>query len=162
MCCCCCFCFKQKTAYEMRISDWSSDVCSSDLPDRLQRWHDHRFPSWRILSELQAQHQPIFERQCCAAWHSASGVRPCYQFSSRRELLVGLRRLDVSRDRAAGVERRRALYGKSEDGRQLQRRGDAWNICIEPGSAPRLYRGIRRSEEHTSELQSLMRNSYAV
>src|SRR3546814_13253142 len=25
------FCFKQKTAYEMRISDWSSDVCSSDL-----------------------------------------------------------------------------------------------------------------------------------
>src|SRR3546814_3898157 len=29
------FCFfKQKTAYEMRISDWSSDVCSSDLPLR--------------------------------------------------------------------------------------------------------------------------------
>src|SRR3546814_6535780 len=27
---CCCF-FKQKTAYELRISDWSSDVCSSDL-----------------------------------------------------------------------------------------------------------------------------------
>src|SRR3546814_2499073 len=25
------FCFKQKTAYEMRMSDWSSDVCSSDL-----------------------------------------------------------------------------------------------------------------------------------
>src|SRR3546814_8186791 len=28
-----CFFFKQKTAYEMRISDWSSDVCSSDLVD---------------------------------------------------------------------------------------------------------------------------------
>src|SRR3546814_7284030 len=27
----CCVFFKQKTAYEMRISDWSSDVCSSDL-----------------------------------------------------------------------------------------------------------------------------------
>src|SRR3546814_8863792 len=27
------FFFKQKTAYEMRISDWSSDVCSSDLGD---------------------------------------------------------------------------------------------------------------------------------
>src|SRR3546814_10631079 len=27
------FLFKQKTAYEMRISDWSSDVCSSDLND---------------------------------------------------------------------------------------------------------------------------------
>src|SRR3546814_2194741 len=34
MCCMsfsCFFFFKQKTAYEMRISDWSSDVCSSDL-----------------------------------------------------------------------------------------------------------------------------------
>src|SRR3546814_4114779 len=38
------FFFKQKTAYEMRISDWSSDVCSSDLAppipsllDRLER-----------------------------------------------------------------------------------------------------------------------------
>src|SRR3546814_5844898 len=33
MCFClfCFFFFKQKTAYEMRISDWSSDVCSSDL-----------------------------------------------------------------------------------------------------------------------------------
>src|SRR3546814_6640905 len=35
----CVFClfffFKQKTAYEMRISDWSSDVCSSDLPTHL-------------------------------------------------------------------------------------------------------------------------------
>src|SRR3546814_14578768 len=30
----CVFFFKQKTAYEMRISDWSSDVCSSDLTDR--------------------------------------------------------------------------------------------------------------------------------
>src|SRR3546814_290062 len=29
--CCFVFFFKQKTAYEMRISDWSSDVCSSDL-----------------------------------------------------------------------------------------------------------------------------------
>src|SRR3546814_8008751 len=30
--CCSVFFLKQKTAYEMRISDWSSDVCSSDLP----------------------------------------------------------------------------------------------------------------------------------
>src|SRR3546814_8138721 len=33
------FCFKQKTAYEMRISDWSSDVCSSDL-------HHTNAPAW--------------------------------------------------------------------------------------------------------------------
>src|SRR3546814_18186846 len=32
--CCFIFFFKQKTAYEMRISDWSSDVCSSDLSRR--------------------------------------------------------------------------------------------------------------------------------
>src|SRR3546814_2541969 len=35
------FFFKQKTAYEMRISDWSSDVCSSDLAKvrkELRRW----------------------------------------------------------------------------------------------------------------------------
>src|SRR3546814_9480562 len=31
------FFFKQKTAYEMRISDWSSDVCSSDLAHRVDR-----------------------------------------------------------------------------------------------------------------------------
>src|SRR3546814_8027007 len=34
---CCFFFFKQKTAYEMRISDWSSDVCSSDLEEAAQR-----------------------------------------------------------------------------------------------------------------------------
>src|SRR3546814_1986207 len=33
VCIICVFFFKQKTAYEMRISDWSSDVCSSDLAD---------------------------------------------------------------------------------------------------------------------------------
>src|SRR3546814_2675128 len=33
------FFFKQKTAYEMRISDWSSDVCSSDLRPRHMAYH---------------------------------------------------------------------------------------------------------------------------
>src|SRR3546814_4678418 len=46
-CCCVLFMmffvvfFKQKTAYEMRISDWSSDVCSSDLPLPNDRPADH-------------------------------------------------------------------------------------------------------------------------
>src|SRR3546814_10238163 len=39
--------FKQKTAYEMRISDWSSDVCSSDLVDFLACDLEHRT---RVLS----------------------------------------------------------------------------------------------------------------
>src|SRR3546814_7227225 len=34
--CGCVFFFKQKTAYEVRISDWSSDVCSSDLLEERQ------------------------------------------------------------------------------------------------------------------------------
>src|SRR3546814_4137763 len=37
------FCFKQKTAYEMRISDWSSDVCSSDLCPDFSREGNHEF-----------------------------------------------------------------------------------------------------------------------
>src|SRR3546814_7614193 len=38
------FFFKPKTAYEMRISDWSSDVCSSDLPEVFEKidWDDSR------------------------------------------------------------------------------------------------------------------------
>src|SRR3546814_5443497 len=35
----CVFFFRRKTAYEMRISDWSSDVCSSDLQSRAARAH---------------------------------------------------------------------------------------------------------------------------
>src|SRR3546814_28561 len=40
------FFFKQKTAYEMRISDWSSDVCSSDL-----RQHRHPRPGIGQIAE---------------------------------------------------------------------------------------------------------------
>src|SRR3546814_979738 len=39
-CIVCILFFKQKTAYEMRISDWSSDVCSSDLVRHLLRRQD--------------------------------------------------------------------------------------------------------------------------
>src|SRR3546814_7397351 len=46
----CFFFFKQKTAYEMRISDWSSDVCSSDLGDGRRGARDARF-SQRGLTE---------------------------------------------------------------------------------------------------------------
>src|SRR3546814_1825154 len=52
------FFFKQKTAYEMRISDWSSDVCSSDLP---------------------AQHKP---EKTADPWMTAlSAKRKCRQYS---------------------------------------------------------------------------------
>src|SRR3546814_3956681 len=46
------FFFKQKTAYEMRISDWSSDVCSSDLLcGALWSWrHDRHFGTQNRLN----------------------------------------------------------------------------------------------------------------
>src|SRR3546814_7210395 len=48
------FFFKHKTAYELRISDWSSDVCSSDLAVQLLRCH--RWPA------RQRARQPIQDR----------------------------------------------------------------------------------------------------
>src|SRR3546814_19548947 len=54
------FFFKQKTAYEMRISDWSSDVCSSDL-------HPQPLFAERTLALLQlleiADHPAVITRQ---------------------------------------------------------------------------------------------------
>src|SRR3546814_7850061 len=90
------FFFKQKTAYEMRISDWSSDVCSSDLHAR----HLHRHG---------------------AATDIGKGIG------------------------GSGIltQEQRSPLGREIIGRQ-----------------PVLAH--QRSEEHTSELQSLMRISYAV
>src|SRR3546814_5709881 len=51
------FFFRQKTAYEMRISDWSSDVCSSDLQEVAM--DQHRVPPviGQIESELGQLHR---------------------------------------------------------------------------------------------------------
>src|SRR3546814_19157810 len=55
----CCFFFEQKTAYEMRISDWSSDVCSSDL----QRVTEYRRKRDRIagMRDAVGRHQAAAE-----------------------------------------------------------------------------------------------------
>src|SRR3546814_6795177 len=53
----CFFFFKQKTAYEMRISDWSSDVCSSDLPSA-----DGRSPGQQ-LAEIEAEVNRLVDQQ---------------------------------------------------------------------------------------------------
>src|SRR3546814_9628042 len=55
----CGFFFKQKTAYEMRISDWSSDVCSSDL-----------------LSHLQSYDAQAERRMESPVWHIHNGEPP--------------------------------------------------------------------------------------
>src|SRR3546814_8521451 len=46
------FFFKQKTAYEMRISDWSSDVCSSDLLTRTGQICDDKRQEYILLSDV--------------------------------------------------------------------------------------------------------------
>src|SRR3546814_6266986 len=50
--------FKQKTAYEMRISDWSSDVCSSDLPHPEER--ERHEPGGILTSDRRSRcgHEP--------------------------------------------------------------------------------------------------------
>src|SRR3546814_1793270 len=46
------FFFKQKTAYEMRISDWSSDVCSSDLLSRCLQFNLKRLDEEQISGQI--------------------------------------------------------------------------------------------------------------
>src|SRR3546814_20978695 len=65
-----CFFVKQKTAYDMRISDWSSDVCSSDLPARLLPVNP---PSSPIFAAGRAR-RPT-ERCLRSAWTAARGGR---------------------------------------------------------------------------------------
>src|SRR3546814_4628239 len=126
------FFFNQKTAYEMRISDWSSDVCSSDLPGG-----------------------PAQSRR---GDEPAGGAVDLARHRCRR------RPADGGADRVAVRHR---------DDLRTARPGDAGHAGVGlPAAAPAAGCGRRdvsvsaerqgRSEEHTSDLQSLMRISYAV
>src|SRR3546814_4856579 len=104
----CFFFFKQKTAYEMRISDWSSDVCSSDLE----------------IGDITTSADPR-----ASAFQS---VRPL-DWGERIQTAEAGDRSPITSTTQGGFAR-----------------------AAHPGSEN------DRSEEHTSELQSLMRISYAV
>src|SRR3546814_8523495 len=100
----------------MRISDWSSDVCSSDLDKLSHARTAHMATAWRCL------------------------------------------------DRGVGVEPCRPLHWRSHGTGTLQSLLVPARFCVsdrDPTRHRRLPFGPR-SEEHTSELQSLMRTSYAV
>src|SRR3546814_6461630 len=122
------FFFKQKTAYEMRISDWSSDVCSSDLRPCARRARTS------VLFRFRLRHGRDHRRGLFAAM--ADGALDPSRAAPRSYPCLAVHGLD-------GVLR-------LPDAPDHQRRAGA-----EPAA------GLR-SEEHTSELQSLMRISYAV
>src|SRR3546814_5163108 len=87
--------FKQKTAYEMRISDWSADVCSSDLRFQVER---DRFLGADPLQEGDAEVGlvPLLERR-----PDRAEIERCL-----RERVAGLRIVDPDElGRASIVER---------------------------------------------------------
>src|SRR3546814_1788374 len=115
------FVFKQKTAYEMRISDWSSDVCSSDLDQR--RRH--------LAAQVEQRDR-----------HAKPGQQP----------VAGAGQGGEEDDGEGGVH-----GGEGSSANEV-----GAGVIGDPGGALLLLLLLLRSEEHTSELQSLMRISYAV
>src|SRR3546814_9671289 len=111
----------------MRISDWSSDVCSSDLPVAAGRIGQIVEP---ILFER------IFQRRDIS-------------------LRLGHHRLVLARQDVDHHDRGEQADDEDHDHQLGQ--GEAALVALAPAVS-----GPRRSEEHTSELQSLMRISYAV
>src|SRR3546814_10263602 len=76
------FFFKQKTAYEMRISDWSSDVCSSDLKA------EHRIGNKAVVRQPRHQDSPsrtILSETCTAICPPRRPMRPRNIGTSRSE-----------------------------------------------------------------------------
>src|SRR3546814_9739428 len=112
----------------MRISDWSSDVCSSDLG---------QYP-------------------LAAAGRGDDPVRSV--LSRMADVPGGGRRMRRARRTVRGVARRHSGAAGAGGAHPVESRAPADRIMLlPPGNA-----GRQRSEEHTSELQSLMRISYAV
>src|SRR3546814_16366907 len=70
----CVFFFKQKTAYEMRISDWSSDVCSSDLQPLLVEGRVFR-DRFRLAGDARRYTELEFHRNYENAVKELGGVK---------------------------------------------------------------------------------------
>src|SRR3546814_10158942 len=143
-----CFCFKQKTAYEMRISDWSSDVCSSDL-SASRTWALERAnlrPPFRPRARAAAR--PAMVRSRIISRSNSASVAKMPN-TIRPDGVV------VSICAPLPVSTRRPIPRSDRFCTVLTR----W-VSVRPSRSS--FQTMRRSEEHTSELQSLMRISYAV
>src|SRR3546814_10431094 len=136
------FFFKQKTAYEMRISDWSSDVCSSDLlpllrDDDLIWVHDyHLLPFGEMLREAGCRQKLGFFLHIPFPVREIFATLPMHDRLARALMAYDLIGFQTESD----VQRFRDYVlreaGGSADGDRLSAYGRT------------------RSEEHTSELQS--------
>src|SRR3546814_3219958 len=131
----------------MRISDWSSDVCSSDLAVAAHG-----------AGQLQ---RPLLRRAAAEdALPAGAPARPAWRTAPRRPavplappLARALGKLPAGDDRTRGA-------GRGARGRPARLAGPGGVAAV---PARRLVVAAQaRSEEHTSELQSLMRISYAV
>src|SRR3546814_3891903 len=91
-----CFVVKHKAAYEMRISDWSSDVCSSDLTVIVDALACTHYEVWDIFTRV-ASRLPPYVRFLV---HGAIG----HQFAGQFTLETVTRRLPRSAERRVGTE----------------------------------------------------------
>src|SRR3546814_10834423 len=133
------FFFKQKTAYEMRISDWSSDVCSSDLAPILSHANDGGVRA--------RMGRPILHPPFAGARRLGAHDSPAARAGLLHPLAL-----------AAYAARDAGEASVDEVAERLAR---SLQVNRHPGEGRDLTVSVR-SEEHTSELQSLMRISYAV
>src|SRR5881628_1430850 len=171
----CFFFFKQKTAYEMSVSDWSSDVCSSDLG--LNRYYN---PADGLFDLDAGVTNPRSEEHTSElqSLTDISYAVFCLKKKSEQRLDGGRARLDLT----AGAAWTPAVFFFFNDPAPpeiytsvntlslhdaLPISADLAEIAgtipyeILCGIGPRVPR-LYRSEEHTSELQSLTDISYAV
>src|SRR3546814_3458641 len=148
--------FKQKTAYEMRISDWSSDVCSSDLQGR-RRGLLHRVGDAHQAGEAALDHDEhhrlalvaasVGDRLRLAAVEPQIGDQP--RVAERDRLAVDLARHALAGDRLE-------VFGFGQGHAALRGAGN-------DGLGQRVLAAeLQRGGKVRSELQSLMRISYAV
>src|SRR3546814_1982491 len=172
------FFFKQKTAYEVRISDWSSDVCSSDRlawPHLKRDWPVLR-ANWPIVGLLGALAIGSFNILLYTGLQSTTALNSML-IQSAQPALVLIAGALVMGDRTS-VRQVAGVLISLAGVLAIIGRGDPamlWGLRLNSGDAiisvavliwalysVLLRRRPVRSEEHTSELQSLMRISYAV
>src|SRR3546814_6372075 len=147
------FFFKQKTAYEMRISDWSSDVCSSDLlaEDAALAVLDAAAPADVLITASRAAALKLVNQLPAAAGPVRVARAPWLDLPAAVALADPV--FDLVRP-LKGPFATVALTAPALAEAAIQ-------LAKLSGLLPALFVRRWRSEEHTSELQSLMRISYA-